>query len=1577
MSTNRTNRDETQIPDEFMCPVGFELMQDPVVTEAGISYERAEIERWLTDHDTDPCTRSVLGSKRLTPNVQLRQAIERFLDTGEVDNGVAVPELVSWKTAGMGDCAFHAALGECSLAEFEYMHHREARDLVSNMIRKAVGLAPRELEDSSRVESIDSASINLRREDILGYIKRDLEQYIAKRNDMHDQSGRVSGLIDQYLDDSNSVDFDEIVADQEIMEIYASYVEQPGMWLNHEYLGLIAICFNISIDFYRTPEFRRDESGSSLENSESGISMFALVEKFNESENGIVRHVRYNNCNHFERLVSQEEMFQIIKKINEEKDKAEELKNQSTQSIDLTQVPKQLKCCHCNDLLIKPIVKHGNNDFSDQPYLHESCFELFKEEHPCERIEISVSDEVMLNEMFKIFGLNLEDMGQNEESDRIYKTMIKLNHTLNHFHDEKNNFSSLGSVINFENEAKLRKAQKLFTFINRQKTVVGQDMRMHFDYVVPKQVKYLAEDSKRKNFDIASNAYTRARTGVALGTVGTAALEYSIYSGVLTTETLGYTIMNAISTSAAQAGSEAAVATTAGTIARCVVPGLAIAGVALYFATWRASAQAEEFGDQLNEVFDLLSGNKDSSISKEERFNRVESKLNAIFNKNAFDAFLRTFVLDKQSYAFAHLLRGYNALQRGAVGDIDLAHDELIRAYNDAKNAKDSSLKAICAMSLAEIWFDTYRDPNKECPSTVRSGKSLRKAAENKSLRRVKRGEFDHWVEEYSKSHEMMSAMKGMLDNNVNGLFNALVTRRSPSKEQRDNIEWLVNFKNDFLIHRVDTHGFWPLFSHFMQGYAWLVAKMYDLNVSYDGDIVGDERDKVTNAAKIFERCCDEIKKIKNNPNLTQREYQLICLMREFIHQTFIKLYDEGVYPNAITRSEKTKEEWLIDLNLMSRVSNVLDEESKAGDEESKASEEAGDLNFSEIISNSSQSLMSTQITNLDQVLGEILSSEDFATTEFTNGASWLHYLAEIAHEPAYQSRVKDAVRRICELGVSPYQRDMSGRTPFCYLRDNNDPYSLASILRSDDLSNEYLGLDAQAAAIQKAITNVKNNSKDASHFIMLSGPPGVGKTQLVNALFQKEGFDTFELEHGSADDMWVGQQQRRLRDFFRSSGNSRRKPVCLLLDEIDVWCSSTSGSGVNDSHREEVTRLIQKEIDKLKGRRVIAVGITNHIDRLDTAILRRAGAPILFELPKHKDRERFFADRFRMFDMPNEWISRLSEASCGWAYSHLSRYIDDVGEVVDEENLKEHFNAMVENISHAFVSKYGVSVKMPSLMLSVEEGDGNIVYPEKTQKVLDKAKDFINDSEKYLSRLDGGQVNILLYGPPGTGKTSFARLLSQQTGAAFVHIDAGSIVNPIELQRKLDTVRLFDKSVLFIDEIDALMPFSAILQTSIDGFSASQDSGACLVVAATNYPQLLTDPMKDRFFSKVKIELPDPNSRCKIIRNHLEKLRNKGMEVSENLMSTQTVSYFSRQMEGFSCRKIALLFHGLTVDLTFVNAALTGGRLRDAIRNLSDSDANPGIFSRHGDASSFFSSESGDDNSEYEDESLETKCSA
>ena len=66
------------VPPQYLCPITQAVMQDPVTTADGHTYERSAIERWLRTHDTSPSTGARLANKQLAPAIALGQLIREF-----------------------------------------------------------------------------------------------------------------------------------------------------------------------------------------------------------------------------------------------------------------------------------------------------------------------------------------------------------------------------------------------------------------------------------------------------------------------------------------------------------------------------------------------------------------------------------------------------------------------------------------------------------------------------------------------------------------------------------------------------------------------------------------------------------------------------------------------------------------------------------------------------------------------------------------------------------------------------------------------------------------------------------------------------------------------------------------------------------------------------------------------------------------------------------------------------------------------------------------------------------------------------------------------------------------------------------------------------------------------------------------------------------------------------------------------------------------------------------------------------------------------------------------------------------
>jgi transitional endoplasmic reticulum ATPase len=154
--------------------------------------------------------------------------------------------------------------------------------------------------------------------------------------------------------------------------------------------------------------------------------------------------------------------------------------------------------------------------------------------------------------------------------------------------------------------------------------------------------------------------------------------------------------------------------------------------------------------------------------------------------------------------------------------------------------------------------------------------------------------------------------------------------------------------------------------------------------------------------------------------------------------------------------------------------------------------------------------------------------------------------------------------------------------------------------------------------------------------------------------------------------------------------------------------------------------------------------------------------------------------------------------------------------------------------------------------------------------------------ARKYGIASGGG---VLLYGPPGTGKTMMAKAIAHEIDATFFVISPAQVLSKWVGEAEQNVRKLFeaakaeDTSVVFIDEIEALVPrrksdSSTVMQRvvpqilqELEGFDRKSDR-ALLFVGATNKPWMLDEAIlrPGRLDAKVHVGLPDAPARYKLL---------------------------------------------------------------------------------------------------------------
>jgi transitional endoplasmic reticulum ATPase len=135
---------------------------------------------------------------------------------------------------------------------------------------------------------------------------------------------------------------------------------------------------------------------------------------------------------------------------------------------------------------------------------------------------------------------------------------------------------------------------------------------------------------------------------------------------------------------------------------------------------------------------------------------------------------------------------------------------------------------------------------------------------------------------------------------------------------------------------------------------------------------------------------------------------------------------------------------------------------------------------------------------------------------------------------------------------------------------------------------------------------------------ILMSGPPGTGKTTLAKALATEIGASLKEIRTPDILQKWVGQSERNIKKIF-TEARGYRSPTVLLFDEFDSIISYTgTPHGSADQALNSVAGIFKQELNTLveENPNVIVVATTNFPERVDASLVRSGRFDLKLSIP-------------------------------------------------------------------------------------------------------------------------------------------------------------------------------------------------------------------------------------------------------------------------------------------------------------------------------------------------------------------------
>ena len=219
----------------------------------------------------------------------------------------------------------------------------------------------------------------------------------------------------------------------------------------------------------------------------------------------------------------------------------------------------------------------------------------------------------------------------------------------------------------------------------------------------------------------------------------------------------------------------------------------------------------------------------------------------------------------------------------------------------------------------------------------------------------------------------------------------------------------------------------------------------------------------------------------------------------------------------------------------------------------------------------------------------------------------------------------KDSLERIDKI-LTPHCRLM-GREARRELGVSSN-YSLDALNLKTDIPLEEI-----VSAVDAFLNGTQDDPDRPRMNLLLSGPPGTGKTEFVRFLGKRLNIPVITRMGSDILSKWVGGTEENIRNAFREAESNRG---ILFFDEIDGLMQSREHA----SHSWEISQ-VNELLQNMEDFNGVMVGATNFLRSLDSAILRRFTFKLEFDYLDNRGKRIFF-QRFFQTELSENESKRL-----------------------------------------------------------------------------------------------------------------------------------------------------------------------------------------------------------------------------------------------------------------------------------------------------------------------------------------------
>ena len=207
----------------------------------------------------------------------------------------------------------------------------------------------------------------------------------------------------------------------------------------------------------------------------------------------------------------------------------------------------------------------------------------------------------------------------------------------------------------------------------------------------------------------------------------------------------------------------------------------------------------------------------------------------------------------------------------------------------------------------------------------------------------------------------------------------------------------------------------------------------------------------------------------------------------------------------------------------------------------------------------------------------------------------------------------------------------------------------------------EMILTDALADQIQRVIREQRHASRIVEHGLsprrklLLTGPPGTGKTMTASVLAGELGLPLLEVRLDGLITKYMGETAAKLRQVFDATSRTRG---VYFFDEFDAIGSQRGLA--NDVG--EIRRVLNSFLQMIEQDRShsLVVAATNHPAILDSALFRRFDDVLQYKLPDGTQVVSLLKTRLSNAVTKGVRWQRLAELAAGLSYAEITRASDE-----------------------------------------------------------------------------------------------------------------------------------------------------------------------------------------------------------------------------------------------------------------------------------------------------------------------------